>query len=86
MSSLEFSEWIAYYNLEPFGLERFDLHAGIVASTIANVNRERNREPYSPLDFMPFQPRPQQSWQDQLALVEQLNILFGGSDTRTSPE
>ena len=33
---------------------------------------------------MPFQsqPKPEQDWQEQLALVEQLNILFGGSDKR----
>lgn len=75
---------MAFYRLEPFELERADLHAGIVASTIANVNRQEGQEPYSPLDFMPFQSqaKPEQDWQDQLALVEQLNILFGGADKR----
>jgi len=45
---------MAYYRLEPFGWERADLHAGIVASTIANVNRDKKRraKPYSPKDFI----------------------------------
>lgn len=79
---------MAFYALEPFGPERQDLQAGIVASTIANVNRTRGQDPYSPLDFMPFsqQARPEQDWQDQLLLVEQLNVLFGGQDLRGSDE
>ena len=38
-TSRELSEWMVYYELEPFGEERADLRAGIVASTVANVNR-----------------------------------------------
>lgn len=32
-----------------------DLHAGIIASTVANCNRDpkRKKEPFSPRDFMP---------------------------------
>jgi hypothetical protein len=33
----ELAEWAAYYQCEPFGEERADLRAGIVASVIANV-------------------------------------------------
>ena len=53
MSSAEFAEWQAYDRLEPFGPWRADLNAGIVASTIANVNRGKNRKAYAPKDFMP---------------------------------
>lgn len=41
---------MAYEQLEPFGEYRDDLRAGIVASTIANVNSKRR---YKPDDFMP---------------------------------
>ena len=46
---------MAFYNAEPFGGERGDLQAGIVASTVANVNRDpkKKRKPYEPGDFMP---------------------------------
>jgi hypothetical protein len=53
MSWSELQLWAAYYQLEPWGEERGDLRAGIIASTIANVYRDASREPFSPLDFMP---------------------------------
>jgi hypothetical protein len=53
MGSRELSGWIAYSELEPFGEERGDLRAGIVASTIVNVNRGANSEACKPSDFMP---------------------------------
>lgn len=53
ISSRELSEWMAFYELEPFGDERADLRSGIVASTIANVNRAKGGKEYSFRDFMP---------------------------------
>ena len=54
-TSRELSEWMVYYELEPFGEERADLRAGIVASTVANVNRDpkKQKKPYSPQEFLP---------------------------------
>lgn len=48
--------WMEYASIEPFGEERDDYRSGIVASVIANVNRDSKTrpEPYSPLDFMPI--------------------------------
>lgn len=46
--------WVAYAEAEPFGEERADLRAGIVASVIANVNRDPKKgRAYGPSDFMP---------------------------------
>lgn len=45
---------MAYYSLEPFGEERADLRMAIVASLIANANRDPKHEAYKPEDFMPF--------------------------------
>lgn len=53
MSSSEFSEWLAYYCINPFGPERGDLNAGIIAATVANANRSKNSQAYTPKDFMP---------------------------------
>lgn len=55
LTSRELGEWIAYYRLEPWGEERADLRAGIVASTIANVHRnpKKQRQPYEAVQFMP---------------------------------
>ena len=53
ISERELAEWIAYYGLEPWGEERADLRAGIVASTVANTNRGGNNRAHKPSDFMP---------------------------------
>jgi len=53
------AEWLAYASLEPFGEDRADLRAGIIASTVANVNRGRSQRSLTPQDFMPdFDYRP----------------------------
>lgn len=54
-TSAELTEWAIYYEMEPFGPERGDLQAGIVAATVANVNRDakKQKKPYSAQDFMP---------------------------------
>ena len=49
ISSRELSEWMAYYELEPWGEERADLRAGIIASAMANVWGAKTK----PADFMP---------------------------------
>lgn len=56
MGAREYADWLAYYAAEPFGEDRADLRAGIIASTIANVNRGKGDKPYKPRDFMPFAP------------------------------
>jgi hypothetical protein len=37
MSSIELTEWMAYYELEPFGEERADLRAGSIAAPLLNL-------------------------------------------------
>lgn len=56
----EFLEWMVYESLEPFGDRRSDILAGIIAATIANVNRtSTNQDSYSPDDFMiNWEPKP----------------------------
>lgn len=87
MSSREFAEWAQFYELEPWGEERADIRSGIVASTIANANRDakKRKKPFTVEDFMPRFGQParpakrQQTWQEQLAIVEMLNEAFGGT-------
>lgn len=91
LSSWQISEWIAYYGLEPFGEERSDLRAGIVAATVANVNRDakRRRDAFRPEEFMPkfgegrkTEDEGREDWRRMLAMVEQWNVAFGGEDLR----
>jgi len=55
IDSHEFSEWMSYWQIEPFGPEREDMRHGVVAATIANVNRDPKTvpEPFDAADFFP---------------------------------
>jgi len=82
-------EWMAYENIEPFGDNRGDLRAGIIASTIANANRnpKRRRRAFSAEDFMPKFGRPrEQTWQEGLAIVETMAAEYGWQDNRTDEQ
>ena len=48
------TEWQIYEAIEPFGEQRADLRAGIIASTIANVNRGKGQKAFTATDFMPY--------------------------------
>ena len=53
-SAEEFGLWAALYEVEPWGPLRDDLAAGVIASTIANVNRGKDSPVFKPADFMPI--------------------------------
>jgi hypothetical protein len=50
IDSAEFTEWSAFDRIEPFGPERADLRAGIIAAQIAAFGGRRE---VTPGDFMP---------------------------------
>lgn len=54
MTARQLFEWMAFYRVDPFGDQRGDLQASIVASTIANTFRGKNQNPIEPMKFMPF--------------------------------
>jgi len=54
MDSAEFTYWVAFYQIEPFGDLVADERHGSVASLLANLNRDPKTrpEPYAPEDFI----------------------------------
>jgi hypothetical protein len=46
MGSAELTEWMAYARIEPFGEDRADLRAAIVAKTVADVSRRKGHAGY----------------------------------------
>lgn len=48
----KFARWETFLRVDPQGGTRGDMQAGIVASTIANVNRRKNAEPFKLTNFM----------------------------------
>ncbi len=76
------AEWQAYYLVEPWGEERADLRAGIVASTVANVHRDPKQAAFEPADFMPQFAEPEPPG-DAGTLAEKwarVVAAFGGDD------
>ena len=77
ISSHELSEWQAYSILEPFGEGTAFLRTGIIASTIANVNRGKNSKMLGPEDFIPKfgeveKKEKMQSFEEQLSVLQQI--------------
>jgi hypothetical protein len=54
IDSFEFTQWMAYSHLEPFGEQIADLRHGTAVATLANINRdaEKRPEPYKAEDFI----------------------------------
>jgi hypothetical protein len=77
ISSAQYSEWMAFYRLEPYGEERADLRAGIIASTIANANRGKNQKVFKPSDFIArFDPPDEEA--EAALMIEKVRAALGG--------
>ena len=62
MDGEEFCLWVAEYTANPWGEERSDLRAGIIASSVANFAGKslKDGSTVTPLDCMPYsQPEPE---------------------------
>jgi hypothetical protein len=61
MRPSELGEWMALWQVSPWGADRSDLAAGIIASTIANVNRDSKRRAaaFRPSEFMAYHVEPE---------------------------
>lgn len=74
IDSLELSEWMQFYTLDPWGTQRDDLQAGIIASTIANANSSKGKA-FQPMDFMPYSDGKQEQTTDDMKAL--LNTMAG---------
>lgn len=88
ISAQELTDWRAY-EAETGPLDyghRADVHAGIVAATVANAMRGKGGKRFGPEDFVPpWGGRREQTWQEQLAAVVAINKALGGKDRRRKP-
>ncbi len=90
MSSREFSEWIAYYRIEPFGEERADFRQALTTSAVHNGIQAQAKTPQwtSYADFMLFSEvadtesaKPSDAPTDAGLLREKFMALTGGGKT-----
>ena len=82
MSSQELTEWAAFYSLEPFGGDVEYLGSAIVATTVANVNRPKNKKAAKVEEFMPKFENGEQTVDQQLQFAAMLTAALGGQDLR----
>lgn len=94
MTARHFDEWQAYDHLEPIGSHSAYLSSAIVAAAVLNTNRKKGTRPIKPSELVPqfldsakrvlqrFGIGQRQTMQEQIAIAEQLNIAFGGKDSR----
>jgi hypothetical protein len=80
ISSAEFSEWIEFYKLEPFGSDAdFEGHA-MVATMVHNrtIQDPKKEKPLKVSDLMRKDPDPPQSASQMLQMARMLTIAHGG--------
>lgn len=72
MSALEFSEWMAYNRIDPFGNGRSDLQSAMICSTHHNRTLGKSERPSSASDYMPkFEDR-----RKKVGVAEKVRALF----------
>lgn len=82
MDSRELSEWMAYYNIEPFGEERADIRQAITSSEVRNSYAKHRT---SPLDFIPkfIQERKKpMGWEAMKGMLQGFTKLYNGGKVK----
>ncbi|WP_084909057.1 phage tail assembly protein T [Burkholderia ubonensis] len=82
VSSAEFTEWMAYSQIERFGPQMDDLRMGNVAAAIYNVNRDTETRPdaFGPADIFGWMEQPREEprvIEDTDEYVLEIGALFG---------
>lgn len=72
LSYRELLEWMAYYELEPWGAERDDLRSGISTAAIVQMWAGKNARKIKPTMFMPYYEPPKK----QAKTPEQMRATF----------
>ena len=78
MSSAELTEWLAFYNLEPWGGELDYYGHAITASTIVNA-RPGTKKKVKPEDFIPKFRRKAQTTGEMINFAAMVTAAMGGT-------
>lgn len=68
----------------PLGADRGDVQAGMIAQTVANVNRPKGKAAYKLTDFIPKWDRTprrrkvKQSLEEMVAVMRRATVMLGG--------
>lgn len=72
ISSEQFSEWQAFYQLFPFGAQAETHRFAVQQANIVNSPHYQPKKAFTPCDFMPRYTRKKQTTEQQIALFDQL--------------
>uniref|UniRef100_A0A6M3LDF0 Minor tail T domain-containing protein n=1 Tax=viral metagenome TaxID=1070528 RepID=A0A6M3LDF0_9ZZZZ len=81
LTSNEWSEWLAYWSVEPWGEERADFRSGMLAAALSNRWRGKGERAAKPQDFMPFTDEPEQT--PEYIRQRMTDILNNASNSKT---
>lgn len=65
----QFAEWMAYYQIEPFGQDHTDYLIAQLTALTRNINRQQGTEASKPQDFLPYHRLQQEDWQSMFEKV-----------------
>jgi hypothetical protein len=79
ISTRQINEWMAYFNLEPFGDELLDTHLATITSILANAYRGKSEKVRNPQEFRLWKSFTKPFDADELySRLEGWALLFGG--------
>lgn len=81
INSAEFSEWIAFHNIEHFTIERTENMLALIASILVNQHRKKGERAYSPEDFIPEYGKKRQDSGEDLEI--KLRAILNGNNQST---
>jgi len=83
VSSRELTEWMMYYQMEPFGTDVDMYGHAMTTSTLLNVYRDpkKHPDPIQPRDVMPHWDQTD-IVERQIQQVRQFNAMLGGKEIR----
>ena len=82
MSSAEFTEWMAFYSMEPFGWWADSRGPALVATMIQNRDLREDEQPVKMIDLMANDPPEPQTGPQMAQFARMLTIGLGGEDKK----
>jgi hypothetical protein len=82
MSSMEFAEWMAYSQIEPWGEERADLRTALICKVSADINTPAGKPRAKLEDFMlKFdREKPTQTTDEMIGTAAQISAIYGAQE------
>lgn len=84
LSASELAEWEQFHALQPFGLERDDFRAGMIAAPLLNAWRAKGSRSRKPEEwiYVPRPLRPKQSGEHMRMILEGLAKAYEEKEKR----